>query len=70
MAKACPVKICIAKDNISHQVLLESLQNLHIEAVRDILTSKDLTSSQLCHLSMEMQEKTKQEISGYNQRTA
>lgn len=70
MAKACPVKVCIAKDNISHQILLESLQNLHMEAVRNILTSKDLTSSQLCNLSMAVQEKAKQEVSGYNQRTA
>lgn len=59
MAKACLVKVCIAKDNISHQVLLESLQNLHMEAVKSILTSKDLTSSQLCNLSMAVQERRK-----------
>lgn len=59
MAKSCPVNVCIAKDNISHQILLESLQNLHIEAVRNILTSRNLTSSQLYNLSMSLQGRRK-----------
>lgn len=60
MAKACSVKVYIAKDNISHQILLESLQNLHIEAVKSILISKDFTNSQLYNLSMAVQETAKQ----------
>lgn len=55
MAKSCQVNIYISKDNIPHNVLIKLLQKMHIEAVKAVLENSNLTASQLCQLSMELQ---------------
>ncbi len=57
MAKSCPVNVCISKDNIPDKALVEALQEMHIEALKEILGNMDLTDSQMQHLLMVLERR-------------
>lgn len=57
MAKSCLVNVCISKDNIPDQVLVEALQEMHIEALKEILGSMELTDSQMHCLLMALERR-------------
>lgn len=57
MAKSCPVNVCIYKDNIPVHALAVTLQEIHIEAVKEILGNLDLTDSQMGSLLMLLKSK-------------
>ena len=59
MAKSCTVNVYISEDNISMQGLSRCLQEMHIEAVKEILGNMDLTDSQMNYLLMVLQRKGK-----------
>ena len=57
MAKQRQVNICIYKDNISPNALIKSLQEMHIEVLKEIVRNIELPESQIKDLLTEMQKK-------------
>ncbi|MCX4327298.1 MAG: hypothetical protein OSJ45_08375 [Lachnospiraceae bacterium] len=57
MAKSCPVNVFISKDNITDKALAEALQEIHIEALKEILENLDLTDSQMHRLLMVLERR-------------
>lgn len=56
MAKQRQVNICIHKDNISQNALIKSLQEMHIEALKEIVSNMEWPESQIKDLLTEMQK--------------
>ncbi|MFG6394563.1 MAG: hypothetical protein K1W24_10380 [Lachnospiraceae bacterium] len=50
MAKSLHVNVSISRNGIPEHALTRSLQEMHIEAVKEILGNMELTDRQLCHL--------------------
>lgn len=50
MAKSLHINVSISRNGIPEHILTRSLQEMHIEAVKEILGNMELTDRQLCHL--------------------
>lgn len=57
MAEQRQVNICISKEDISQNTLIKSLQQMHIEALEEIIKKLDWKESQIKDLLTEMQKK-------------
>lgn len=50
MAKSLHVNVSISRNGIPEHSLIRTFQEMHIEAVKEILGNMELTDRQLCHL--------------------
>lgn len=57
MAKQRQVNVCINRDNISTNILIKSLQQIHIKSVEEIIKSLEWKESQIDDLLTEIQKK-------------
>lgn len=57
MAKQRQVNVCINRDNIPTNILIKSLQQIHIKSVEEIIKSLEWQESQIDDLLTEIQKK-------------
>lgn len=57
MAKQRQVNVCINRDNIPTNILIKSLQQIHIKSVEEIIKSLEWQESQIGDLLTEIQKK-------------